>query len=278
MVRRPQFDRREVLLAVAAQFFWPNWYRVLEYFTASTSASLFCSPRICKLVACQRFAIPSQAPLILIANQTADCKRALRLAGMTDTGITLALGGGFSRGFAHLGVLEVLEQERMPDFQNRRHKHWRLARSGLCGRHFIYAICAILAGACAFAIFFAFIRGNPAPASKEKIASVNSFKHGFELGRWRSFLFQCPSWLRTWTQERLTYFPADLLKWRSARVALSRGSSGRLSMKAIYWLTVASWRLCRRPLPRETTTDACWELTWEPKKTFRVAGRCGENF
>ena len=29
-------------------------------------------------------------------------------------GITLALGGGFSRGFAHLGVLEVLEKERVP--------------------------------------------------------------------------------------------------------------------------------------------------------------------
>jgi NTE family protein len=29
-------------------------------------------------------------------------------------GITLALGGGFSRGFAHLGVLEVIEQERLP--------------------------------------------------------------------------------------------------------------------------------------------------------------------
>jgi NTE family protein len=30
------------------------------------------------------------------------------------SGITLALGGGFSRGFAHLGVLEVLQQERLP--------------------------------------------------------------------------------------------------------------------------------------------------------------------
>ena len=29
-------------------------------------------------------------------------------------GVALALGGGFSRGFAHLGVLEVLEQERIP--------------------------------------------------------------------------------------------------------------------------------------------------------------------
>jgi NTE family protein len=30
------------------------------------------------------------------------------------TGVTLALGGGFSRGFAHLGVLEILEQARIP--------------------------------------------------------------------------------------------------------------------------------------------------------------------
>jgi NTE family protein len=29
-------------------------------------------------------------------------------------GLTLALGGGFSRGFAHLGVLEVLKQEQVP--------------------------------------------------------------------------------------------------------------------------------------------------------------------
>jgi NTE family protein len=32
----------------------------------------------------------------------------------TRPGITLALGGGFSRGFAHLGVLEVLKQEQIP--------------------------------------------------------------------------------------------------------------------------------------------------------------------
>jgi NTE family protein len=29
-------------------------------------------------------------------------------------GVAVALGGGFSRGFAHLGVLEVLEQEKIP--------------------------------------------------------------------------------------------------------------------------------------------------------------------
>jgi len=32
----------------------------------------------------------------------------------SKSGIALALGGGFSRGFAHLGVLEVLAQERIP--------------------------------------------------------------------------------------------------------------------------------------------------------------------
>lgn len=35
-------------------------------------------------------------------------------SGDSGSGIALALGGGFSRGFAHLGVLEVLEQERIP--------------------------------------------------------------------------------------------------------------------------------------------------------------------
>jgi NTE family protein len=34
--------------------------------------------------------------------------------GNDKAGITLALGGGFCRGFAHLGVLEVLEQECLP--------------------------------------------------------------------------------------------------------------------------------------------------------------------
>jgi NTE family protein len=33
---------------------------------------------------------------------------------VAGTGFALALGGGFSRGFAHLGVLEVLEEERIP--------------------------------------------------------------------------------------------------------------------------------------------------------------------
>jgi NTE family protein len=42
----------------------------------------------------------------------------LRRHGRIDAdnvpGVVLALGGGFSRGFAHLGVIEVLEQEHIP--------------------------------------------------------------------------------------------------------------------------------------------------------------------
>jgi NTE family protein len=36
-----------------------------------------------------------------------------QLGARGAAGVVLALGGGFSRGFAHLGVLEVLEQERI---------------------------------------------------------------------------------------------------------------------------------------------------------------------
>src|SRR5713226_65588 len=42
----------------------------------------------------------------------------LRQHGQMDAdnvpGVVLALGGGCSRGFAHLGVIEVLEQEQIP--------------------------------------------------------------------------------------------------------------------------------------------------------------------
>ena len=42
-------------------------------------------------------------------------KRTQAISGANaEPGIALALGGGFSRGFAHLGVIEVLEQERIP--------------------------------------------------------------------------------------------------------------------------------------------------------------------
>ena len=41
--------------------------------------------------------------------------RQLRQLGVDGpAGVVLALGGGFSRGFAHLGVLEVLQQAHIP--------------------------------------------------------------------------------------------------------------------------------------------------------------------
>jgi NTE family protein len=47
--------------------------------------------------------------------QSASAQRVPRIpSAESGSGIALALGGGFSRGFAHLGVLEVLEQEKIP--------------------------------------------------------------------------------------------------------------------------------------------------------------------
>jgi NTE family protein len=44
----------------------------------------------------------------------AELRRRRIPAGDAGSGVALALGGGFSRGFAHLGVLQVLEQEQIP--------------------------------------------------------------------------------------------------------------------------------------------------------------------
>jgi NTE family protein len=48
------------------------------------------------------------------ANCPANALGAGAYPAVDDAGVTLALGGGFSRGFAHLGVLDVLEQEQVP--------------------------------------------------------------------------------------------------------------------------------------------------------------------
>jgi NTE family protein len=58
------------------------------------------------------------APRDLEPNSYRQSAAELRTRGIATvnigSGIALALGGGFSRGFAHLGVLEVLEQEQIP--------------------------------------------------------------------------------------------------------------------------------------------------------------------
>ncbi len=110
MVRRPQSNRREVLLAVEAQISRrcaastevpKNRH---QGFIAADSAPRHTGPmtatRDPQGSFNRRSFCAAQAPGALDAN--------------TGAGIALALGGGFSRGFAHLGVLAVLEQERVP--------------------------------------------------------------------------------------------------------------------------------------------------------------------
>jgi NTE family protein len=57
----------------------------------------------CHLVIMTRHNLPERNPL----NESP-------VASSTRPGIGLALGGGFARGFAHLGVLQVLEQNQIP--------------------------------------------------------------------------------------------------------------------------------------------------------------------
>ena len=49
------------------------------------------------------------------ADQSGETLRQRGQSGANNAvGVALALGGGFCRGFAHLGILEILEQERIP--------------------------------------------------------------------------------------------------------------------------------------------------------------------
>jgi len=52
------------------------------------------------------------AGAVRLSSETVRQHRELR--GDNAPGVVLALGGGFARGFAHLGVIEVLEQEHIP--------------------------------------------------------------------------------------------------------------------------------------------------------------------
>ena len=90
------------------------------------------------------------------ANQAPSCVPAGISAGSKELESLLALGGGFSRGFAHLGVLEVLEQEHIRCLGDRGNKYWRPAGSGLCRRHSPFVNSATLAGRFEFATLSAF--------------------------------------------------------------------------------------------------------------------------
>ena len=57
-------------------------------------------------------------------------------------GIGLALGGGFARGYAHLGVLQVLEEHKIPISCISRQQHWQHSGRGLRQRHSLARIIA----------------------------------------------------------------------------------------------------------------------------------------
>src|SRR3984893_3834339 len=48
-----------------------------------------------------------------IGSSSDTLRKSAHLGADNDAGVVLALGGGFSRGFAHLDVIELLEQERI---------------------------------------------------------------------------------------------------------------------------------------------------------------------
>jgi len=60
------------------------------------------------------FPIPEPKPVNASHRSGSGLQARIAMSERNEPGITLALGGGFSRGFAHLGVLEVLERERLP--------------------------------------------------------------------------------------------------------------------------------------------------------------------
>jgi hypothetical protein len=142
---------------------------------------LFYSPGICKLVACQRFTIPSQAPLIQIANQTAACNRVSRLAGMTERESLSRLAADSPEAL-HIWEFWKFSNKNACPFQESLAQALALCSERLTRTASLCAICASSEDASAFAIFCAFIRGKRAHASKETIASANSFKNGFAPG------------------------------------------------------------------------------------------------
>src|SRR5882724_1984178 len=99
MVQRGQPGSKVVLFALRARFHAPNWDAVQPYCLCGTPGPLARPIRNDNLGA-----VIGRRKL----DRTHDAPPALR------AGIGVALGGGFARGFAHLGVLQVLERHRIP--------------------------------------------------------------------------------------------------------------------------------------------------------------------
>ena len=162
------------------------------------------------------------------------------------TGLGLALGGGFSRGFAHLGVLRVLEQNHIPvsyiagtsvgsilgaayasgaplariiatcrTIRFRDIARWRVSRLGLASNHRLSDLI-------------------------ERVSESRRFEDLKIHGGW------CR---RTWPTASPSFSPTVICRMRSARAVLSQGSSNPFRLAPAVSRTAASSRRFRRAPP-----------------------------
>lgn len=97
-------------MAVAAQIERPRRYQVLEYRNSGTTVSL---PRPLPTHHNGHMTAAHDSKPNFKRQSTAERPTRRLHASYDGPKIVLALGGGFARGFAHLGILEILEQEQI---------------------------------------------------------------------------------------------------------------------------------------------------------------------
>jgi NTE family protein len=99
MVQRGYRRSKNVLLSLLTPAFCEDFLKVQTYWFSGTPDLSLSAPQDC------------DTPPVIREPQSGP-HNAAPLA--TRPGVGIALGGGFARGFAHLGVLQVLEQHRIP--------------------------------------------------------------------------------------------------------------------------------------------------------------------
>jgi NTE family protein len=99
MVQRGYRRSKDVLLSLLTAAFYKEFLKVQTYWSFRTRELSLCATRDCDTSPVIREPQAGPHSAALLANRP---------------GIGIALGGGFARGFAHLGVLQVLEQNHIP--------------------------------------------------------------------------------------------------------------------------------------------------------------------
>ncbi len=233
MVRRPQFNRRKVLLAVAAQI-------LCAKLGQGTGV-----PRVRHLSFIVRRIAPRQTCLMTALieadhagnRQPRDMRGARTRISARDfrTGTRSCSRRRIFRGFAHLGVLEVLERSayRFPSsWVPALERCWaRRTRTG-----FPFKIFAILAATCACAISFVFTRRSP--ARPEGPHRPSWCRNGWRTTASRNCQFPPRSSPRISTPPRLTFLLAG--PWtrppRELRVSRTGQAGGIRRPSAGRWL------------------------------------------